>query len=257
MAHYGIIGSGTCGDNIIEDGLSEIGVENNIFLIYPRKGATPSEDRVYDYVLENEAEYFAYVKSAAPKVLVDNASKVFDVTGEDAWLEIIRTLKSKDGTLLVLWDADNEENITNLVFKAMDMGIKVLELSNGLAPFYVEAPEPQESTDVVEIEPFSDDELRSMSVGVLRKAATARGISDVGNYSKEELVSMLVDKQTHKEVLPEEDKPKAHTSTIEFSIANVSTTKNDLSGVLIYSDNGILKTLPLDNEVVAQLLGRG
>lgn len=252
MAHYGIIGSGSCGDNIIEDGLSEIGVENNIFLIYPRRGASPSEDRVYDYILENGAKYLAYVKTGAPQVLVDNASTVFNVTGEDAWVEILNTLKSKDGTLLVLWDVDNEDNITKIVFKALDLGIKVLELSNGLAPFYVEAPAKPE---VVEISPFSDEELRSMSVGILRKAATARGITEVGNYSKEELVEMLVDKKTHMEKLEETTTTSnEHTATITATVTTIP--KDALSGALIYNDGGVMRMLALEPEVVASLLGR-
>jgi len=239
MTHYGIIGSGTCGENIIEDGLSELGVENNVFLIYPRKGASPSEDRVYDYMLDNEAEYIAYVKSNAPKVLVDNASKVFDVTGDDAWVEILNTLKSKNGVLLMLWDSDNEENCTNIVFKAMDMGIEVKELSNGLAPYFVEAP-----VETPDIQPFSDEELRSMSIGVLRKAATAQGIEAVGSYAKEELVEMLSTGTTNK-------------SSTSNPIGNVEVTVTQTTphaygeGSITWLENGTLYTKKMSTQEVA------
>lgn len=252
MTHYGIIGSGTCGENIIEDGLSELGVENNVFLIYPRRGATSSEDRVYDYMMENEAEYIAYTKSNAPQVLVDNASKVFDCTGGDAWEEILNTLKSKKGILLVLWDAENEENISNFVFKAHDMGIPVKELSNGLVPIEVVAPvETEAPSDVVEIEPFSEDEIRSMSIGVLRKAATARGIKDVSEYSKEELVDILVDKKTHKEKM--EEMPKQPEPVIEQRTQIVAPDGDCM--ITVVMPNGTVISTPATIEEVRVLLG--
>ena len=269
MAHYGIIGSGKCGENIIEDGLSEIGIENNVFLIYPRKGASDSEDRVYDYMLENEAEYIAYCKTNAPQILIDNASKVFDVTGEDAWVEILNTLKGKKGTLLVLWDSENEGNITDIVFKASDMGIPVKELSNGLAPINVEAPSEtqEEEADVVEIEPFSEDELRSMSIGVLRKAATARGVANVGDFSKEELINQLIDRKTHVENVEDaEVKNNTTTSngttnvTVEYTLsqerASYQTPEGDCVVNVVFP-NGTIVTTSATTEEVRNLLGLG
>jgi hypothetical protein len=269
MTHYGIIGSGKCGENIIEDGLSEIGVENNVFLIYPRKGATSSEDRVYDYMLDNEAEYIAYYKSTAPQVLLDNASKVFDVTGEDAWVEILNTLKSKKGTLLMLWDTQNAGNCTDIVFKAHDMGIPVKELSNGLVPINVETPEatPEETIDVVEIEPFSEAELRSMSIGVLRKAATARGVEGVGAYSKDELIDRLVDRKTHIEKIEE---PEVATTTginpttnIVYNVSTPVTERPQMVApdgecmVTVVMPNGTVISTPASVEEVRGLLGLG
>jgi hypothetical protein len=269
MTHYGIIGSGKCGENIIEDGLSELGIENNIFLICPRKGATSSEDRVYDFMLDNEAEYIAYTKSNAPQVLVDNASKVFDCTGGDSWLEILNTLKSKKGTLLVLWDAENEENISNFIFDAHDMGIPVKELSNGLVPINVDASatdtSEKQTPDIVEIEPFSDDELRSMSIGVLRKAATARGVSDVGAYSKEELVEQLVDKKTHKEKIEEPEMATTTginpTATTSYKVTSTSEERPQLVApdgdcmVTVVMPNGTVISTPATMEEVRVLLG--
>ena len=267
MAHYGIIGSGKCGENIIEVGLSEIGVENNVFLVYPRKGATSSEDRVYDFMIENEAEYIAYVKSNAPQALVDNASKVFDVTGGDAWLEMLTTLKSKKGTLLVLWDVDHEENLMNFVFKAHDMGIPVKELSNGLVPINVEsAPEePAVEVEVVEIEPFSEAELRSMSIGVLRKAATARGVEGVGAYSKDELVERLIDKKTHIENIEEPEVVTTTgvnpTMTVNYSVSVPAQERQQMVApdgdcmVTVVMPNGTVISTPATIEEVRVLLG--
>lgn len=267
MTHYGIIGSGKCGENIIEDGLLELGIENNIFLIYPRKGATSSEDRVYDFMLDNETDYIAYVKSNAPQVLVDNASKVFDCTGDDAWAEILNTLKSKKGTLLVLWDTANEENISNFVFAAHDMGIPVKELSNGLVPIEIATPQivldDEETPEIVEIEPFSDDELRSMSIGVLRKAATARGVQGVGAYSKEELVEVLIDKKTHKEKIEEPEMETTTSTTPTDTTSNYSVTTNNTQlkapdgdcMVTVVMPNGTIISTPATMEEVRVLLG--
>lgn len=267
MAHYGIIGSGKCGENIIEDGLSEIGVENNVFLVYPRKGASSSEDRVYDFMLDNEAEYIAYCKTNAPQVLIDNASKVFDVVGEDAWMEILNTLKSKKGTLLVLWDIAHEENLTEFVFKAHDMGIPVKELSNGLVPINVDTPEEtqEEPAEIVEIEPFSEAELRSMSIGVLRKAATARGVDGVGAYSKDELVDRLVDRKTHIEKIEEPEVATTTgvnpTMTATYSVSTPAKERPQMIApegecmVTVVMPNGTVISTPASVEEVRSILG--
>lgn len=233
MTHYGIIGSGTCGENIIEDGLSELGVEGNVFLVAPRKGAGKSEDRVFDFLIEKEAEYFAYTDNTSPLLLRNYATKLFDT--DEPWDSIIETLRNKKGTLLVLWDDSIADTLTKYVFKAIDLGIDVKELSNGLAPYYIEDPVKPEG-DVVEVAPFSEEELRSMSIGVLRKAAVAHGIEDVGEYSKDQLVAMLVDGKTHLEKM---DEP---------------TASQYGEGSLTWIENGVLCTNKLTATQVAWLI---
>jgi hypothetical protein len=217
-------------------------------------------------MIDNEAEYIAYVKSNAPQALVDNASKVFDVTGGDAWLEILTTLKSKKGTLLVLWDVDHEENLMNFVFKAHDMGIPVQELSNGLVPINVESAseEPAIETEIVEIEPFSEAEMRSMSIGVLRKAATARGVEGVGAYSKDELVERLIDKKTHVENIEEPEVATTGinpTTTINYSVSVPTQERPQMVApdgdcmVTVVMPNGTVISTPATIEEVRVLLG--
>jgi hypothetical protein len=203
VTHYGIVGGGKHPENIIEDGLKDIYHDNADHTLYLncRKGATDSEKRVYTYVLDNTIPFLAVSQDgSAPKVLVETADYLVD-GGASAEHTIIKELAANNGTLLVLWDCDNENHMNQLVIKATDLGVKVLELSNGLAPFVVddetteepiitETPAPKAE---VELEPLTRDELGDMSVGLLKKAAFAQGIADAGGMSKEELVNVLVE----------------------------------------------------------------
>lgn len=249
MAKYGIYGSGTCGDNIIEDGLADIGIEGNEFVVVFRKGATSSEDRVFDYLIEKEAVFGVLVDGAVPKVIADNAKFVNDISSTKHAEALLKTVDA----LLVLWDDNREQELTDFVFTCLDAGMEVKELSNGLAPF---TSEPVVD-DTPTAEPFTPEELRSMSIGVLRKAAAARGIDNVADYDKDELVDLISFNY----------RPKTTTSTtpVDVSVtyhlpevATVSTIPaNTLNGALVYNDNGVIRMLPLEPEVVASLLGRG
>jgi hypothetical protein len=94
--------------------------------------------------------------------------------------------------------------MNQLVVKATDLGVNVLELSNGLAPFVVDDESKEETVITetptpkaeVELEPLTRDELGDMSVGLLKKAAFAQGIADAGGMSKQELVNVLVEDET-------------------------------------------------------------
>lgn len=250
--YYGILGSGKCGENIIEDGLKEIGVENNVFLIALRKGATDNEDRVYDFLMENEADFHAFCGSNAPQIIKDSASRVHDIS-DAQWLypAILQELKDHKGELLLMWNDDTAEFLTQICFEAADLGITVRELTNGLIPINMvtptEKPDAPETSEA-NVEPFTEDELRSMSIGVLRKAAAARGVEGVGAYSKDELLSLLIDNKTHIEKLED-----------NVTYTNVSTTNNVVTttvptsvkrDVIVAPDGDCMVTVVMPNGTV-------
>lgn len=246
---YGIIGGGSCGENIIEDGLNEIGIEGNTFFIHARRGASSNEDRVYDYMIENEADYHAYADfRGAPSVITDAAVVVHeDVDGPID--EILKDLRKNKGTLLLLWDTEDEQGSSDLAFKANDMGIMVKELTNGLAPIMVaDAPVNEEpESEVVEIEPFTEQELRSMSIGVLRKAATAKGIEGVNAYEKDELITLLTDGSTHQEKIEEPAVKETERQQI--------TTDEGQCMIIVVMPNGTVISTPSSIEEARAILG--
>jgi hypothetical protein len=195
---YGIIGGGTHPQNVIEDGLKDIyfnDPENTLF-IWCRTGASESEKRVYSWVLDNDIPFNAVVVGgAAPKVMLEAADYIH--YSEDAAETIIKEVAAGNGTVLILWDNEQERHMNEIVVRACDYSLAVKELSNGLTPIIVDAEpitkttdSPQRATEV-EMEPLSKEELDEMSIGLLKKAAFAQGIADAGGMSKAQLVDTL------------------------------------------------------------------
>ncbi len=203
MTHYGIVGGGKHAASIIEDGIKDIFTQDLDHTLYLncRKGASESEKIAYSYVLDNEIPFIAVTSdSSAPKVLVETADYIVD-GGSSAEQAIIKELAANNGTLLVMWDDERSEEMMYLVVTAIDLGVTVLELSNGLVPILLEDPVEQEPTITetpapkaeVELEPLTRDELSDMSIGLLKKAAFAQGIADAGGMSKEALMNALME----------------------------------------------------------------
>lgn len=269
MAVYGILGSGSCAKNVIEDGLKDIGIENNVFLVVLRKGASDNEDRVYEFLMENEADFHAFTNSKAPQIIKDSASRIHEFDdNETMFPHLLKELKDKKGTLLLMWNNETADALTNICFDAYDLGIPVLELSNGLVPINVvaeptEGEEPDEE-EVVEIEPFTEAEMRSMSIGVLRKAATAHGIEGVGAYSKEELLMLLVDTKAHQEKLEEDVEVKIPVPTTQVvTTTPVPHDRKTLEApegdcmVTVVMPNGTVISTPATMGEVRLILGLG
>lgn len=203
MTHYGIVGGGKHPQNIIEDGLKDIyydDVDHTLYM-YCRKGATDSEKRVYNHILDSNIPFIAVTQEgSAPKVLVETADYIVE-GGVSAEHTIIKELAANSGVLLILWDEENEEHMNRMITKATDLGVEVRELSNGLTPFVIEegAEAPATITETptpkaeVELEPLGREELGDMSIGLLKKAAFAQGIAEAAGMSKQELVDVLVE----------------------------------------------------------------
>jgi len=271
MAVYGILGSGSCAKNVIEDGLKDIGIENNVFLVVLRKGASDNEDRVYEFLMENEADFHAFTNSKAPQIIKDSASRVHDFDDNEAMFpHLLKELKDKKGTLLLMWNNETAGALTGICFDAYDLGIPVLELTNGLVPINVVGSEESEEDDVpteeeiVEIEPFTEAEMRSMSIGVLRKAATAHGIEGVGAYSKEELLMVLTDTKSHQEKLEEDVEvkisvtptPVVTTTPVVHDRQTLEAPEGDCM-VTVVMPNGTVISTPATMGEVRLILGLG
>ena len=170
MTVYGILGGGDCPKNIIEDGLKDIGVEGNTFIIVGHKKPSPNEERAFDFIIENEAVYELVTTNdnPAPRILVDSADAMYEDV-DDAHIKIIEMLADRDGILLLLWDENDEEAMNDITYHAYDNKVVTKELSNGLAPIAV-----QETTTT-----FTEQEFESMPPAVQKRNTTSNTTSTV------------------------------------------------------------------------------
>ena len=169
MSVYGILGGGNCPKNIIEDGLREIGIEGNTFIVYGHKKPSPNEERVYDFLIENEANYevITFGEQPAPRILTDGASQLSIVSELTA--TFIEKLADRDGMLLALWDDTNDEWMSQIANLAYDNKVITKELSNGLAPISI-----QEASSN-----FTATEFESMPEAIQKRNTTSNPTSTI------------------------------------------------------------------------------
>jgi len=189
----GIIGNGRATANIIEDSLNELVGDNDFVL--PWYGGKPSDsmDRVYTAIIDFEHTYHI-VGNGVPKSLVKDA--VEHHQADDALDATVRATSDLGGdTILVLWDDEPSTEVA--ILKAHANGMRLLDLTNALAPIDVVDPEitqPQieERETESEIDKFSEDELRSQPIAALRRQAKLLGWEHDKSASKEDLVKLLM-----------------------------------------------------------------
>lgn len=214
----GVIGKGNASLNIIEDSLSEL-VNDSIFVL-PWYGGKPDEslDRVYTAIIDFGHEYIM-VGNRIPRSVLKDAKDWEDT--EDANSAVLNYVQRLAGekSLLVLWDDAPETEDTLL--KAHAIGIRLLDLTNALAPIDVvdvqevaETPEvPAVNTareealaealadinekygsEVIapESEAFTEAELRSQPIASLRRQAKLLGIEIEKTTTKEQLIGILL-----------------------------------------------------------------
>lgn len=214
----GVIGKGNASLNVIEDSLSEL-VNDSIFVL-PWYGGKPDEslDRVYTAIIDFGHEYIM-VGNRIPRSVLKDAKDWEDT--EDANSAVLNYVQRLAGekSLLVLWDDTPETEDTLL--KAHAIGIRLLDLTNALAPIDVvdvqevaETPEvPAVNTareealaevladinekygsEVIapESEAFTEKELRSQPIASLRRQAKLLGIEIEKTTTKEQLIGILL-----------------------------------------------------------------
>lgn len=194
----GVIGSGRANPNTIEDALNEL-VSHSEFVL-PWYGGKPCDslDRVYTAIIDFDHPYHI-VGAVIPKSLTRTAMSS-EETIDPSHLVIRRTKELGGDTILVLWD-DTPETEKHIL-EAHSNGMRLLDLTNGMAPIDVlDAEEPSEVAPIVEEEvkvdeedpgAFTADELRSQPIASLRRQAKLAGITHDKNATKEELVDLLV-----------------------------------------------------------------
>lgn len=244
---YGIIGSGSANPKVVQDGLLDVldGDEKASFIIHARRAPQGAVSDVYDFLVDNEVRFDAVhrVDDNAPKALLNCAINV--KTTEDP----VKAILEMCDEVLLLWDESNAESSEKLAIMCADAGRPIMDLTMALTPIVIEgssepvAPvqEPVQVEEPTEISPFTRDELMNMNIGVLRRQAKSLGVENVGK-TKQEIVDAIFYHEPVGDPVIASDIP---------SPGNTSAT-----AVVVWYEDGVMMTLPVPMEQVAQLLGR-
>ena len=269
LKRYGVLGTGSTSKNIIEDALTELGVDNN-FVVTCGAKPSDSEARVINWLIDMEVNFMLTHNGTAPAEFTEKAS-VERLDASPA-RDIIHYLSKTKGTLLLLWDDTLVPEMEEICFDAADAGVPILDLTNGLVPIVVDIT-PEEKvepvpTEEVEIEPFSRAEMLSMSIGVLRKTAKSQGIHVGTNMTKEQIVDAILNdvpmpdpiiedtEMEEVEILPPIDLGTFH---VVSSAQNDRAVTNSYDTCMLTATfpSGVIMSRPANVEEVKQLFGFG
>ncbi len=266
LKKYGVLGTGRTSKNIIEDALNELGVDND-FVVTCGAKPSESESRVINWLIDMEANFMLTHNGKAPAEFIEKAS--VERLDANPARDMIHYLSKTNGTLLLLWDDALVPEMEEICFDAADAGVPILDLTNGLVPIVVditseeEAPKPV-PTEEVEIEPFSRDEMLSMSIGVLRKTAKSQGIQVGTSMTKEQIVDAIInDTEVIEPVIEEEEEILPPIDLGTFHV--VSSATNDRAITSSYNTcmltatfpSGVIMSRPANVDEVKQLFGFG
>lgn len=260
---YGILGTGDVTKGLIEDSLRELS-KNGAFIVTATARLSASEKRTLTWLRDSETPYTLIHDGEASDDYVDHADVVYVFDQSDITTNMIKMLRKNKGTLLLLWDENRNAEMESICIQAADAGISILDLSNGLVPISVETeekPEPIQEAPVseVEVEPFSREEMLSMSIGVLRKSAKAQGVEINPYMTKTQIVDAILNTPTEitetveeEEILPPID---LGTFKIVSTRSTVSTNESETCMLTVVFPNGIVMSRPATAYEAKQLFG--
>lgn len=147
---YIIGGMGNAAANVIESSLGDVRKDSQFVYLWTGK-PTAGQSRVLDWLIDYGAKFIVYSETPRlPQAVADSAVSVEVV--ENMVEQAIADFEG--ATMLVLFDTTEDGEPTamteRLIFKAHDVGMKVLELTNGLIPITVEddaEPQPSEAVE--------------------------------------------------------------------------------------------------------------
>lgn len=147
---YIIGGMGNAAANVIESSLGDVRKDSRFVYLWTGK-PTAGQSRVLDWLIDYGASFIVYSETPRlPQAVADSAVSVEVV--ENMVEQAIADFEG--ATMLVLFDTTEDGEPTamteRLIFKAHDVGMKVLELTNGLIPIAVEEddePQPKKAAE--------------------------------------------------------------------------------------------------------------
>jgi hypothetical protein len=213
MTTYAIIGTGAASEAAITESLRDVLTpDDNVLIGWIGRPMPESIETIYGYLLDNEFQFSLYHRPEQEVTRHFRDADNCTVTQSRHPLDAM--LKDAD-EILFLWDDDENDATPPLiqyVFDHINTGVKVKELSNGLAPIVIEddmpepEPAPVEDPDDIDDTRFTRDELEVMTAAAVKRygerlgceAKTKSGIID-------ELFGEIEDAQTESPALLQED----------------------------------------------------
>lgn len=197
MNHFVVLGEGNSSANVIEDGLADLS-KDSTFHVYTYKTSEEGPCRVYDWLLDNKAKYIAYHNNTAPKILIDSAAKAIE---EPSPVEtMVEFAKSAKATILYLWNEQDEKRSEEAVTTLVDMGLRVLDLTQGLTPFMLVEEDKEKNDTVDTLAPLTRNDYEEMPLATLKQHAVAQGVDEKHFSSKEKIISALLGESQEEKV---------------------------------------------------------
>lgn len=232
--YIGIIGSGNAKKNVIEDGLSEFTDTHHFVLPWYGKPTT-GLDRMYTVVIDGEHPY-SICGNRVPRSLLKTAQ---DWDDSEPNMAVINMTRHAGGNIvLVLWD--ESEELKTAIKSAHSRGMRMLDLTNGLAPIIIQ----EETSDGSQ---FTEEELESMPTSALARQA--------------KLLGHTVGKETERDALLEIVKEGLDDVSLLRRDADVASSKNldevipaKVAQFLIKFHNGTVMELHASRELLNKIV---
>ena len=223
---YGLIGSEKhVSDKVIYDSLSDVYRDNDIVYIS-------------DKLVGNETIKI-WIEAISPEARFVPTTEVMEI------------LAKEKGTLLLMWDEDKPQLMDKYVISAVDAGIKVLDVSNGLTPIVVEGNEPEKKAEPVEEKSgLTYEELISMPMSKLKTLANEHGNYTKKLTTKSALAEAILLGNAEKQEVEEDIQPPVDLGTFKI----VSTTNTTCTVVVVFSDGRVV-TGQAPEHKVAEVFG--
>lgn len=183
MKVHAIVGSGSAPTKVIQEGLRDaVSKKDAVSLVWQGPPSDTLED-VYDYVMDNEIQFqMFYADGTTP-------ARVFRESEHGAVQKVRDPFKAAlqsvaGGSVLFLWNEDEDDDQIEPVFELVERGTLVLELTNGLAPISIDMdiPEPvepelakDEDDDEDDDSDFTKEELEIMTPFAVKRYGERKG----------------------------------------------------------------------------------
>lgn len=211
---YGILGGADSPAEVIQGSLSDIQTKVKYLVPwYGVKPIPPSLIAVYDWMIDNEADYDVLVSSdgaSCPKALREGATSVVET--DNPSMDIIKLLAdaSPAGFALIMWDEVNPVDSMSLAITCIKKAIPALELTAGLSPIIMDDDELEieienETVDISDLPTIDPTEWDRETLDIMPASSVKRLARDAGHDVKTKAEAIQALKGGVKEVLTDEE----------------------------------------------------
>lgn len=190
---YGILGGADAPAEVIQESLNDIQTKVKYLVPwYGVKPIPPSLIAVYDWMLDNEADYEVLISTegtACPKALRAGASGVIETDNPSH--DIIDRLEEATpaGFALIMWDEDQPIDSMALAITCIKKAIPALELTAGLSPIIMDDDELEielenEEVDISELPTIDPAEWDRETLDIMPASSVKRLARNAGHDVK-------------------------------------------------------------------------